>query len=168
VKRVNILALGLAFTFGLTACSDSTGLDDSGFDPSWISASWTGGAKGAPNDRTDREPTEFQGRLCPTSSISLDNREIDGPGSPFDLILRNQCTLPVFTFTCVTAGIPLPFNSLLESCATDPLNTPKWPLGTLTIESGNIIGYSSSQTFAVNIFFCSDETILAYDPIRCI
>ena len=83
-------------------------------------------------------------------------------------MIRNDCTIPVFTFTCITKGIPIPPNSLIISCATDPLDTPKWPLGTLTIAPSSIVGYNSSATFAINIFFCSDETTLAYDPLRCI
>ena len=164
-----IMSLSIGLVSGCNL--DSLGLDEGfgieTFDPSWVSASWTGGARGAPNDRTDRSPTRFVGNLCPTSAITLDSREILGPGSPFSLRIGNTCTIHVFVFTCITKGVPLPPNSLLNSCATDPLNTPHWPLGTTTLQSGRFGGWNSSPpTFAINLFFCSDESVLSYEPVR--
>ena len=161
--------LGLSI---LGSVCDPLGVDDASggatYDPSWISASWVGGQRGGPNDRTDRSPTTFQGRECPTSSITLDNDVIFPGSSSFELIIGNRCVISVFTFTCITKGIPIPQGSLLASCATDPLNTPKWSLGTSTIQTFRTIGYTTAATFAINIFFCTDETTLAYEPIRCI
>ena len=162
------LSIGL-----ISGCNlDSLGLDGGSgidtFDPSWVSASWTGGAKGSPNDRTDRAPIDWVGNLCPTSAITLDNRESDGPGTTFQLIVGNTCTIPVFIFTCITKGLPTIPGGLLGSCTTDPLNTSHRPLATTSIQASRSVGYTSSPpAFAINLFFCSDESVLSYDPIRC-
>ena len=115
---IGIIAMGLMSIVSTGGSGDG----DIGFssDPVWIWASWSGGARGAPNDRVDNEPSSFNGSLCPASSVILSNY-----GGQFNgLNIVNDCTITVTYAMCVSEGsLPQPQGGLNE-CATDPFDTP--------------------------------------------
>jgi len=131
--------------------------------PTYIWASWSGGAAGPPNDRRDEDATEWIGQMCPASSISLDNYGGEFAG----LHIINNCTIPVTLHSCATKGSPQPG---LEECAEDPFYTPWADLDHRTINPGEFGDFINTNTnLSINIFFCSDEMQLGLDtPLRCI
>lgn len=162
VVSKKIMVLGGLITF--LACSEATGLGGGDLEPVWITASWTGGAAGAPNDRTDREPAEFQGQLCPASSLALTNQTA---GAVLNVI--NNCTIPMTLAICATAGGLAQPDLGLDDCATDPFDTPLSRLKLITLFPGNLGDYvNSSQILSIQVFYCSDETQFVTAPVRCL
>ena len=162
VMSMRIAVLGGLITF--LACSEATGLGGGDLGPVWITASWTGGAAGAPNDRTDREPADFQGQLCPASSLALTNQTA---GVVLNVI--NNCTIPMTLAICATAGGLAQPNLGLDDCATDPFDTPLSRFKLITLFPGNLGDYvNSSQILSIQVFYCSDETQFITAPVRCL
>ena len=158
---LKIVALSGLITF--LACSNATGVGGD-LEPVWITASWTGGAAGAPNDRTDREPATFQGQLCPAASVLLTNQTA---GAVLNVI--NNCTIPMSLAICATAGGLAQPNLGLEDCAVDPFDTPLSRLKLITLLPGNLGDYvNASPILSIQVFYCSDETLFAAAPARCL
>lgn len=166
----SFLASLVLLVFLLPGCgsvgSSSNG-DDTEFLPTWISASWSGGAAGNPTDRRDEDATDWIGSICPASSVTLTNF-----GSKFaGLNIINNCTGTTVTYAlCVSKGsLAQPAIGGLEECATDPFDTP---FSQLTFKSitvgaeGDFI--NSTQNLSVNVFFCSQSQILFGPPLRCL
>ena len=126
MKQYSASILGGFLLFAVTtfaACEGSTSsptqpLFDE-FTPTWTTASWSGGAKGSPNDRRDEEATQWKGSICPAGSVTLSNHT---EGSVLQII--NNCTITVTYALCVTSGsLPQPQFGL-DVCAPDPFDTP--------------------------------------------
>jgi hypothetical protein len=160
---VAFFALGLIF--GAVGCGGvgGTGPIITSTIPTYIFASWSGGAAGEPNDRTDEEATEWDGQICPASSILLDNYGGEFAG----LHIVNNCAITVTLHSCATKGSPQPG---LEECATDPFQTPYTDLDHRTINPGALGDFiNTNQALSINIFYCSDEMQLNITtPLRCI
>ncbi len=139
------------------------GLDS--FAPVWITASWSGGAAGLPNDRTDREPQDFFGRLCPASSVDLLNYS----GGFAGLNVINRCTITVTYYICATRGsLPQPQFGL-EECAQDPFDTPMSQLKIIPLTPGVEGDFiNATQALSIQVFYCSDESQLFTSPLRCV
>ena len=162
VKHIIALS-GLIAVLGCTAL---TGVGDLGgnFEPVWITASWTGGAAGPPNDRTNREPAEFQGQLCPASSVILTNQSA---GAVLNVI--NNCTIPMTLAICVTAGGLIQPDLGLDDCAVDPFDTSLFNFKLITLNPGNVGDFvNSTPALSVQIFYCSDETQFVTGPVGCL
>lgn len=157
-------ALALAACAVEPTAPGATNLLDS-FEPTWTTASWTGGAKGPPNDRRDEEATQWKGRICPASSVILQNHTQEFAG----LHIINNCTITVTYALCVTKGsLPQP-QSGLQPCATDPFDTPFSRLTFKTINPGQLGDFiNATQNLSIQLFFCSDEMQLTAPPVRCI
>lgn len=132
--------------------------------PTWITASWSGGTIGNPNDRTDTEATEWDGSICPASSVGLTNYSV---GDVLNIV--NSCTLTVTYAICVSKGSLAQPEGGLEECATDPFDTSFSQLTFKTITNGVAGDFiNSTQNLSINIFYCSDEQTLITGPIRCL
>lgn len=159
-----------AATVLLAACmvGETAGPDGGGiatYDPAWITASWSGGAKGAPNDRIDRTPSSFQGRLCPAGSVHLTNHGGEFAG----LHIANLCTIPVTYALCATKGSGPQPQFGLDECADDPLMTPFSRLMFIPLNPGTAGFYvNATQALSIQIFYCSDATSLTASPARCL
>lgn len=152
-----------ACMMGETAGPDGGGV--STYDPAWITASWSGGARGAPNDRTDRTPSTFRGRLCPAGSVQLSNHGGEFAG----LHIVNLCTIPVTYALCATKGTGPQPQFGLDECADDPLMTPFSRLMFIPLNPGTAGFYvNATQALSIQVFFCSDETSLTSAPARCL
>lgn len=149
----------------LAACG-TTGGSDGGITtttPTYITASWTGGAAGPPNDRTDVEATAFDGQMCPASAIVLENYVDDFNG----LTITNNCTIGVTLAMCVSKGsLPQPDGGL-EECATDPFDTPATDLRYNPILAGpGAEDYrNTNEILSLVVFFCSDEQSICAPPV---
>jgi hypothetical protein len=126
--------------------------------PTWISASWSGGALGQPNDYRAIEATEWNGQICPANHLELDyNGTV--------LNYKNHCTITVTYAICVAKGTLQGANV----CSPDPLNTSTSNLLFRTVNPGNLGDYiNASGNLGVNIFYCSDQQQLIGGPVRCI
>ena len=157
-----------ALSLLMTACSDIAGTSG-GFTPTRIVASWTGGASGDPNDRTDTEATNFAGQMCPARSIRFNN-QTDGAV----LTLINDCTILVTLYVCYTKGSVNQPNLGLKECATDPLETSLSQFSIHPISprvGGGSEDYrNTTPALAINAFFCSSSTTLSAfsDKLQCI
>jgi len=152
----------------MTGCGNLTGISG-GFTPTRIVASWTGGAAGPPNDRTDTEATNFTGSICPANAIRFNN-QTDGAV----LTLINDCTILVTLYVCYTKGSVTQPNLGLKECAADPLLTsfsqfsihPISPL----LGGGSEDYRNATPALAINAFFCSNTTSLNpfSDKLECL
>jgi len=165
IKRVLVCFIGTVTVGALiagcgTASSGGGGITT--FTPTWIAATWSGGAAGPPNDRTDVEAEEWDGRICPASSATLINYGEEFAG----LNIINSCTLTVTYGMCVSKGsLPQPSGGLNE-CATDPFDTPFADLKFHTITNGTVGDFvNTTEILSLNIFYCSDEQSLCGPPI---
>lgn len=159
----------LGATAMLLACSDSTGAGGGAgggsYTPVWITASWTGGAAGAPNDRTDREPESWKGLLCPASATGLVNHANGFAG----LNITNQCNILITYAICATKGSLAQPQLGLSECATDPFDTPLTQFKIIPLNPGNLGDYiNATETLSIQVFYCSDQTQLITGPVRCI
>lgn len=142
----------------------SFGLSFGSFEPVWITASWSGGAKGPPNERIDRQPTDWQGLLCPASSVLLTNHA----GQFAGLNVINDCTITVTYAICATKGSPPQPEFGLQPCALDPFDTPLSRLTIITVNPGSIGAFiDATQDLSIELFYCSDETELSGPPLKC-
>lgn len=162
------LISGTFILMSLISCGiPGGGLGDTGNapDPTWISASWSGGATGDPNDRTDVEATDWNGSICPAQSVVLKNYS----GGFAGLNIINSCTITVTYALCVSKGSLSQPQGGLNECATDPFDTPFSLLKFSTITNGANGDYiNATQNLSVNVFYCSDSQTLAGSPLRCI
>ena len=166
-KQLVIIACSALFLL-MTACGDITGTSE-GFTPTRIVVSWTGGASGVPNDRTDTEAINFSGQMCPAHSIRFNN-QTDGAV----LTLINDCTILVTLYVCYTKGSVTQPNLGLRECATDPLETSMsqfsiHPISPL-VGGGSEDYRNATPALAINAFFCSSSTTLSTfsDKLQCI
>lgn len=163
-----LAAAGVALVALLAAgCVDAAGPDAglASFQPVWITASWTGGAAGAPNDRTDREPATWKGRLCPASSVQLTNHS----GGFAGLNIVNRCTITVTYGLCATKGNPPQPQFGLPECAQDALQTPLGSLKIITLNPGPLGDFvNATPQLSIQVFYCGDETTLTGAPVRCL
>lgn len=156
------------------ACVDAAGPGDTGaaasvagFTPSWISPSWTGGAKGAPSDRKEKDAEQWVGRLCPTTAIELRNHD----GVVAGLSLINRCSIPVDLYLCATKGAPpQPAGGLVECAGPDAFQTPPSRLHLAPLPGGapGRVLLPSTVDLSIQAFFCSDEMRLSGPPLRCV
>lgn len=131
--------------------------------PTYITASWTGGAHGDPTDRTDVEATEFTGLLCPASAIDLQNYINNFNG----LTIINNCSISVTLALCVAKGsLDQPENGL-NQCATDPFDTPAadFKYHTITAGPGAEDYRNTTEILSLVVFFCSDNQTICAPPI---
>ena len=143
--------------------TDTTGGMDT-FAPIWITASWSGGAAGAPNDRTDREPEDFFGSLCPANSVDLYNHS----GGFAGLNIVNRCTIMVTYYICATKGAGPQPNLGLQECAQDPFDTPLGQFKVIPLFPGSEGDYvNATPDLSVQVFYCSDESQMFTAPLRC-
>ena len=141
------------------------GGDGDSFLPTHITASWTGGATGAPSDRTDVEAVDWVGNICPASSVILTNHTAAFAG----INIVNNCTMPATYALCVAKGSQVQPVGGLSECATDPLNTSWNVLTFKTINPGAPGDFiNATEILSVNIFYCSDSQTLTGPPLRCI
>lgn len=161
--RLGLILIALIFFVSCGAGGGGGGLIST--IPTWITASWTGGATGDPTDRTDTEATEWEGQICPASSVELKNHS----GGFAGLNIINNCTIAVTYALCVAKGsLPQPENGL-NQCATDPFDTPFGDLKFITLLPGPLGDYvNATEALSVNIFYCSDEQTLSGPPLRCV
>jgi len=160
--RLAALTVGVAVIGA--GCTENPVGGMSSFAPVWISASWSGGAAGVPNDRTNREPREFFGSLCPAVSVNLTNHS----GGFAGLNIVNNCTIPVTYFICVTAGSPAQPTLGLEQCAQDPFDTPINQFKIIPLFPGVEGDYvNATPDLSIQVFYCSDEAQLFTNPVRC-
>ena len=163
-------ALLFVLILPLYGCTDALSAGGSGgFTPTRIVASWTGGASGDPNDRTDMEATDFTGQMCPARSIRFNN-QTDGAV----LTLINDCTVLVTLYVCYTKGSVTQPNLGLKECATDPLETSLsqfsiHPISPL-LGGGSEDYRNATPALAIKAFFCSSSTTLSTfsDKLQCI
>lgn len=158
-----VLISTLAF---MTSCGGSSGgsVIITTTTPTWITASWSGGAAGPPNDRTDTEATDWDGSICPASSVGLTNFDADVGFAGLNII--NSCTLTVTYGLCVAKGsLTQPTNGLNE-CATDPFDTNFVDLKFLSITNGAVGDFvNTTEILFLNIFYCSDSQSLTGPPL---
>jgi len=151
----------------LAACGAGGGGGGGGITtttPTYITASWTGGARGDPTDRTDVEATEFEGSMCPASAINLQNYINNFNG----LTMINNCSIGVTLALCVAKGsLPQPDIGGLNQCATDPFDTPA-----TDFKFNSIIGgpgtedyRNTTENLSLVVFFCSNEQTICAPPI---
>lgn len=155
----------LAAVIFLAACGTTGGGGDiTTTTPTYITASWTGGARGDPTDRTDVEATEFDGQMCPASAIDLQNYINNFSG----LTMINNCSISVTLAMCVAKGsLPQPDIGGLNQCATDPFDTPAADFKYNTILGGpGAEDYrNTTENLSLVVFFCSDEQTFCAPPI---
>ncbi len=148
-------------------CGGGGGGDSVIYDPVWIAASWSGGRTGTPSDRTDVEPENYLGQLCPASSVLLTNQS----GGFAGITIINNCTLAVTYYICASKGsLPQPDLGLAE-CATDPLETPLSQFTIVPLNPG-APGFSINATeeISINVLYCSDTQQLNFleTPLTCL
>jgi hypothetical protein len=167
LKAFERLVFSIFILMTLMACGDSGiggGSGGSSTTPTWISASWGGGAKGDPTDRQDVEATEWNGSICPASSVTLRNHS----GGFAGLNIINSCTITVTYALCVSKGSLTQPQYGLNECATDPFQTPFSQLKFYTITNGVNGDYiNATENLSVNVFYCSDSQQLTGPPLRC-
>jgi hypothetical protein len=154
----------LAAVVFLASCGTSGGGGITTTVPTYITASWTGGAHGDPTDRTDVEATEFSGQMCPASAIDLQN----WINNSNVLTMINNCSISVTLAMCVAKGsLPQPDIGGLNQCATDPFDTPAADLKYNTILGGpGAEDYrNTTENLSLVVFFCSDDQTICAPPI---
>ena len=151
----------------VSGCFGGGGGDSTDYIPTWISASWWGGATGNPTDRRDEEAVDWVGSICPASSLSLTNHN----GSFAGICIVNSCTSTITMGICRTKGSSSEGELQNYECADDPFYTPFLRLYPLSLNPGTD-GYciNAPEEMSINIFYCSDEQMLnALDtPLRCL
>ena len=171
MKQYAASILGGFLLFAVTtfaACEGSTSSPNQPlfdeFTPTWTTASWSGGAKGSPNERRDEEATQWKGSICPASSVILSNHT---EGSVLQII--NNCTITVTYALCVTSGSLSQPQFGLDVCAQDPFDTPLSRLTFKTINPGPLGDFiNSTQNLSIQLFFCSNEMQLTSPDVLCI
>ena len=161
----------LLLIIGLSACATTGtgGGGDGGDDlintttPTYVTASWTGGAQGDPTDRTDVEATEHTGLLCPSNAIDLQNWINNFAG----LTMINNCSISVTLALCVAKGSLAQPENGLEECATDPFDTPAadFKYHTITAGPGAEDYRNTTENLSLVVFFCSDSQTICAPPI---
>ena len=130
-----------------------------------ITASWSGGARGAPTDVKAFTPNSFPGQLCPASSIKL---SYGTPNDYYNLVLGNSCTLPVSVAICSFSGTPPGGPGGLNPCATDPLQTNFNTFRFQDLPANSALG-STAITLPTNpsviIFYCGTKTAFTAPPL---
>ena len=135
IKRLGWPSLATAAALVLVSCSEllTPASNEPLFQetrPAWINASWTGGAKGVPNDRRDDAATEWTGNMCPPNGVRLWNQTQEFAG----LTIQNTCPGTVWLNICVSKGIMN--QPEFPECAQDPFQTPSSRLLVKPISSG--------------------------------
>lgn len=180
--RCVVLTVGFA---GLTACEASDEVLSPEppapaarrFQAVWINASWSGGRTGTPLGVKAVSPSSFFGRLCPASSLVMENHSTRFPGfgSTDILVISNNCTIPVLIAVCATAGSG-GSGSSLPVCAIDPRKTPLNRVKIARLSGGGQpepLG-QTSRNLDINVFFCSDISTFNWgkvpgaDPTDCV
>lgn len=139
-------------------------------DPAWVSASWSGGARGAPNDRAAHPADRWRGQLCNASSTYpvLDNWNRTGG----HVTIINTCQQTTVRFAlCVASGSLAQPAGGLRQCATDPLRTSLSQLTFLTLNPGSAgFWYPSTGNLHINVFWCgTDSTLMVWDGrVKCV
>jgi len=156
----NVLKCAFVLVFVVLSSCNQTADGELGFVPTRIVASWTGGAAGLPNDRTDTEATDYTGPMCPASGIRFMN-QTDGAV----LTLINDCPSLVTLYVCQTkGGLPQP-DLGLDECADDPLLTPfsQFKIHPITpLLGGGAEDYrNATAILSINAFYCSSTTTLS-------
>ncbi len=147
----------------LVSCGGlSSSTSDTEYSPTWIAASWSGGAIGEPTDRTDVEAENWLGLICPATSVELSNYT---EGNVLNII--NNCEDQIVTYyLCVSAGSETQPTNGMEECATDPFDTPITSLTIVSLTDGDEGDFiNTTQNLSVNIFFCSDSQQLIGPPL---
>ena len=160
-ERLAAIAASMLLLSAVTSCEVAGGSGgSSGFTPTRIVASWTGGAAGPPNDRTDTEAIDFTGPMCPAAGIRFSN-QTDGAV----LTLINDCTATVTLFVCQTKGGLAQPSLGLEECAADPLRTPlsQFKIHPISprLGGGSEDYRNATAILSINVFFCSTTTTLS-------
>lgn len=163
--RTTILLICLS---ALPACGGITGPGSTeNYQAAHIFATWSGGRTGTPLDESAETPVVYLGSLCPPNSLVVENWASDTLGS---VRVTNNCTITVTIIACVASGsgAALPPDSGLRECAQDPKQTPMSNFTTNTIfpRTRQVVGVTN-KNLALNIYWCSDETHLGYDPVHC-
>jgi hypothetical protein len=164
-KSAHILLclFAILLAVALPSCGGGGGGGITTTTPTYITASWSGGATGEPTDRTDVEATEFTGLMCPANAIDLQNYINNFNG----LTIINNCSISVTLAMCVAKGsLPQPENGLSQ-CATDPFDTPATDLKYHTITAGpGAEDYrNATEELSLAVFFCSDSQTICAPPI---
>ncbi|HVZ48794.1 MAG TPA: hypothetical protein VG916_08430 [Gemmatimonadaceae bacterium] len=154
--------LGAVAAIGCPDLSSITDTSTSGFQAVMITATWSGGATGAPIDVKSVTPTSYDGALCPASSLKMANHSHDydgifGTGSS-DLVLTNNCTTGYFAAICVASGSG-GGGTDLPTCATDPRKSSPDQLYFTRLSPGspNPVG-TTGVNLTVVIQYCSTTT----------
>ncbi|MBN1282965.1 MAG: hypothetical protein JXA24_04245 [Proteobacteria bacterium] len=168
-RHAFVALIGSVFVFALTGCFSSSGGGGVVYDPTWINASWSGGAKGDPTDRTDIEAENWKGDICPASSLAITNHS----GGFAGLCFVNNCTIMMNLNICRTKGTPAQPDLGLQNyeCATDPLETPSSRLYIVPLNPGaDGFCINATEDISINVFYCSDEQMLDLlsSPLSCI
>lgn len=158
------LACVIAASVVLTACPsvDSiTAPAKDTFPAVMITATWSGGATGAPIDVKSVSPTTYTGSLCPASSLLMLNHSHNydqqfGTGSTA-LVLTSNCTVGYFAAICAAAGSGGTATTL-PTCAIDPRkSTANQLLITRLGKTPNPVG-QTGVALTVVIQYCSTTT----------
>jgi hypothetical protein len=127
-----------------------------------ITATWSGGATGAPIDVKSVTPTTYTGSLCPANSLLMLNHSHNydgqfGTGSTA-LVLTNNCTVGYFAAICVASGSGGTATNL-PTCAIDPRKSTSNQLfiTRLSPSSPNPVG-QTGVALTVVIQYCSTTT----------
>ncbi len=127
-----------------------------------ITASWSGGATGAPIDVKSVTPTSYTGSVCPASSLLMLNHSHNydgqfGTGSTA-LVLTSNCSVGYFAAICAAAGSGGTATTL-PTCATDPRKSSANQLliTRLGPSSPNPVG-QTGVALTVVIQYCSTAT----------
>jgi len=148
----------------ITSCAGlGTDIDDfiSSTTPTYITASWSGGAAGDPTDRTDDNATDFEGLLCAASTVTLLNQTDEFAG----LNIINSCTLTTTYALCVAKGSLTQPSGGLSECATDPFDTDFTDFKFVTLTQGTEGDFiNATENLSVVVFYCSDEQSFSAPP----
>lgn len=167
MKRALVLLVLAVTALGFAGCGGGGGGTTS-YVPTWISASWWGGATGDPQDRRDEDAIEWVGSICPASSMRLESH-VGFAG----VCVYNNCEARIDMSVCRTKGtIAEPDDGLYDyECATDPFDTPGLRLLPISLNPGTD-GYcfNAQENIDINIFFCSSSQMLNIltTPLRCL
>lgn len=82
------------------------------------------------------------------------------------LTIKNNCSLSVTYYLCVSRGSDA---QELRQCATDPFDTPSSQMRVQTLTTGPYgYWYQSTRNVTVHVFYCSDEAVMRFSPLRCV
>jgi hypothetical protein len=165
-----IVSLLILSSLGCDALTEATGLESPffEFEPVWLTASWTGGARPDPNDRkTLGSPTQWRGNLCPSQGLRLFNHR-DGAV----LTLQNTCPGLVTFYLCATKGVEPQPRFGLQECAQDAKQTPMSRLKSIALNPG-VDFVNSTRSLSIQVFWCTDQSSLigpplSNPPLRCL